>query len=200
MRKFLLSGVALLASFGAAHAAVLASGTGTASASIAAPAGTGTPTPFGPVGAFGGWAGGLIPFVSAAGAVTITVSDCCLIGDVFQVSVDGIFIGESPSAPLGGSTNSVGVFTPTLSAGPHVLGIEDITLSYLGFPSPFGGINPVTGDTLISDDYDPAGMRFSVTQGIGVSEPMTIATLCVGLLGLVTAKWRRKQQASCAVC
>ena len=77
MRKFLLSSVALLASFGAAHAGVvvLASATGTASSSTAAPAGTGTPTPFGPGGPVGGFAAGLIPFVVATpGTVNITVS------------------------------------------------------------------------------------------------------------------------------
>jgi PEP-CTERM motif len=198
MRKFLLSSVALLASFGAAHAGVvvLASATGSASSSTAAPAGTGAPTPFGPGGAVGGWSAGLIPFVvTTPGTVNITVTDVALVGDVFQVALNGSFIGESPEVPLGGSTNSVGVFHVALSAGAYTLGIEDILLSYMGNPSPFGGTNPITGGPDISPDFDPAGLSFSITEDTGpaVPEPMTLATLGVGLVGLGAAKWRRRK-------
>src|ERR1700684_1169860 len=101
MRKFLLSSVALLASFGAANAGVvvLASATGPASPSTAAPAGTGAPTPFGPGGAVGGLTTGLIPFVvTTPGTVNITVSDAALtlVGDVFQVALNGAFLGQTP--------------------------------------------------------------------------------------------------------
>jgi hypothetical protein len=198
MRKFLLSSVALLASFGAANAGVvvLASATGTASSSTAAPAGTGAPTPFGPGGAVGGLTTGLIPFVvTTPGTVNITVSDEALVGDVFQVALNGAFLGQSPSEPLGGSTNSVGVFNVALAAGAYTLGIEDILLSYMGNPSPFGGTNPFTSGPDVSPDYDPAGLSFSITEDTGpaVPEPTTLATLGVGLVGLGAAKWRRQK-------
>jgi hypothetical protein len=209
MRRFLLSGVALLAFGGVANAVTLASGPVITSAGAAAPAGTGVGPDvlFGPGGAVGGLSDGagnpvpLIPFTSFGGPVTITVNDCCLNGDVYQVAVDGLYVGQTIGVPMGppvgtnATTASTGSFTLPLLAGLHTLGIEDILLSYEGFSSPFGGGVVPAGGPGTGNPYDPAGLTFSVDETITrTPEPISLATLGVGLVGLGVARrrWRKK--------
>src|SRR4051812_43081211 len=62
----------------------------TASATAPAPAGSGAVVPFGPGGAVGGLTIGLITFTDVAETLTITINDCCVVGDVYEAVLDGV--------------------------------------------------------------------------------------------------------------
>lgn len=227
MRRFLLTGVALLALGGVARADVVITPSGTVgdtSQGSPAPAGTGTPTPFGPAGGGGqsDSAGNPVPLytfnVPFTGNVTVSIQDCCLVGDVFQLAVDGSFLGQSAIVPIGGSTNSTGSFTLSLAAGTHTLGIEDITQSYEGATtggygnggSPFGVWDPTCDGGLgcaepgpvpggvgpDNTEYDPAGFTYGITEATPSNptpEPVSAALLGAGLVGLSVVRRRRKK-------
>lgn len=152
--------------------------TGTASIGTAAPAGH-TVGLEGPLGAVGGLDGGAIGFATLGpfSSVTlhITISDCCLIGDVYQLILDGLAKGITPPEPIGGSTLSVGDFYVTVAGGAHSLNVWDIVLSYLGFASPYGG-------GIVGTEYSPAGLEIRVAQV--VPEPSSMLLLGAGLVAL----------------
>lgn len=223
MRRFLLTGVALLALGGVARADYVITPAGTVgftSQSAPAPAGTGTPTPFGPAGG-GGESdsnGNPVPLYTFAvpftGNVTVSIQDCCLIGDVFQLAVDNSFLGQTAIVPIAGSTNSTGSFTLNLAAGTHTLGIEDITQSYEGATtggygnggSPFGVWDtgcgcvepgPIPGGVGANNtEYDPAGFTYGISEAYPSNptpEPVSAALLGAGLVGLSVVRRRRKK-------
>jgi hypothetical protein len=164
-----------------AHAGVITAGSFTADALNPAPAGTTFPP--GPGGLVGG-IGGPIPFVlPSAGGVSITVDDCCIVGDVYEVLVDGLSLGWTSPVPLGGPTLSTGTWMLALGAGAHSLDIWDIPLSYIGAASPFGG-------GIVPLNYSPAGGSYLV-QTAGVPEPSTCLLFGAGLLGLLGLRRRR---------
>ena len=131
-------------------------------------------TGLGPLGAVGG-IGGAVPFIAPfSGTLTMTVTDCCLVGDVYQVFVDGVSLGFTAAVPLGGPTLSTGVFTDYLTAGAHTYDINDQILSYIGFADPYGG-------GVVPAIYAPAGLT---VQGTMVPEPASIFLLGAELIGL----------------
>jgi hypothetical protein len=132
----------------------------TASAGNPAPAGS---TGLGPGGAVGG-IGGPISFVSpVSGLLTMTVTDCCLVGDVYQAFVNGASLGFTSPALIGSGPLSSGVFTVGISAGTNTFDINDQILSYLGVIGPYDSIN------VVPTSYSPAGLTvdLSVTSAPG---------------------------------
>lgn len=182
MKKLFL--VALMAASLCSASTILLSTSVTADASNPIPAGT----TFAPGGTAGGGIGGPLAFVSPGpGYLTITITDCCLVGDVFEAVLNGTSLGYSPFVPIGGPTNSVGVFTVHgVVAGGYSLDIWDITLSYLGEASPFGG-------GTVPRDFSPAGLSVLVEHN--VPEPATYLLSGLGMLGLAVLR-RRAQKGS----
>lgn len=71
----------------------------------------------GPDGQVGGIGGPLSFTMPIDGLFTLTVQDCCLVGDVYQAFVDGESLGFTSAVPLGGPDLTSGTFSTYLAAG-----------------------------------------------------------------------------------
>ena len=146
----------------------------TADAAQSAPAGI-DPSLADPNGAFGGGLLESIPSIYApfGGMLTVSVTDLGLVGDVYELLLDGSPLGITSPAPIGGPAPSSGTFTVAIGAGYHQLDLWDFIQTYLFDTSPYGGL--VTGDYIDSDVRVSASVAsVSVTP---VPEPAALAVL-----------------------
>ena len=164
LKRALLAGVVLIAAGAAAPvwAGVVASGSTTATHAPSSAAG---PSGYTPLIDF------TVPFTTK---YAVTVADCCIIGDYYDVLVDGILIGTTPVVTNGVSTQlSVGTFFDVLAAGGHQIQMHDEG-------GPFNG------------QY-PAGLSWSVAT---VPELSTWAMMGVGFAGLAFAGYRSQRKSA----
>lgn len=68
---------------------------------------------------------------SAFGFLTVTVEDCCIVGDYYEIWVDGALIGTTPNPGYPGTTLSVGSATIWLAPGTHSIEIRDALFDFL---------------------------------------------------------------------
>jgi len=163
LKRALLAGVVLAATGVVAPvwAGVVASGSTSATHSPSSAPGPSGYTP-------------LIDFsVPSSGAYAVTVADCCVVGDYYDVLVDGVLIGTTPTVTNGVSTQlSVGTFIDMLAAGGHQIQMHDEG-------GPFNG------------QY-PAGLSWSVATT--VPELSTWAMMGLGFAGLAFAGYRSSRK------
>jgi hypothetical protein len=74
-----------------------------------------------------GWGDDVWEFTNSAfGFLTVTVGDCCVIGDYYEIWIDGVLKGTTPNPGYpGGSTLSVGSVKVWLAPGTHTIEIRD---------------------------------------------------------------------------
>ena len=153
-----------------------------ASAANPAPAGSRALGPAGAVGGIGGPVSFTMPY---SGMFTLSVGDCCLVGDVYQAFVDGRSLGFTKAVPLYGPQYSTGTFTAFLSAGRHTFDIEDQILSYIGYSDPYGG-------GTVPTVFSPAGVEVTgQASPAPTPEPGTYSLIGMALVG---ASLVRKRQ------
>jgi len=63
--------------------------------------------------------------LTAAKDLTVTVADCCLIGDYYEIYVNDCLIGTTPQVDPAGTTLSVGSATTSLAPGVYVIKVRD---------------------------------------------------------------------------
>ena len=182
MRKGVLVAVLLAASVSCSIAAPITifDATLTADGGATPPLGI-TASLVGPAG-FGGGVlpGGEIALTTGTGTLAISVQDLGLVGDVFEIVLDGVSLGLSSLVAINGPVTSAGSFSATIGAGFHSLGVWDPVLTYLGAASPFGGTVPF--------DFTQTNLRLTITYDVtSVPEPATLTLLgttlaCAGIV------------------
>lgn len=97
------------------------------------------------------------------GGVSVTVTDCCIVGDYYSAFLDGVLIGTTPVVPINGPTLSSATFLATLGAGTsHTFSVADQTSFQL-----------------------PAGLSYDIESAAGgVPEPTAWALMLMGMFGL----------------
>ena len=84
--------------------------------------------------------------VSAFGYLTVTVRDSFIVGDYFEIWIDGALVGTTPNPGYpGGTTYSVGSATVWLEPGVHTVGIRD-ALDLVTYPTMCPAGYYVTGE------------------------------------------------------
>lgn len=58
--------------------------------------------------------------------ITVSVTDCCIVGDYYAVYINQTRIGTTPYEPYNGSTPSQGTFSALVGPGSHRISIQDI--------------------------------------------------------------------------
>lgn len=94
-----------------------------------------------------GWGDDEWEFTNTAfGYLTVTVADCCVIGDYYEIWVDGVLVGTTPDPGYpGGSSLSVGSVTVWLAPGTHTIEIRD-ALDFITYPTMCPAGYDVTGE------------------------------------------------------
>ncbi len=181
LRWLFASALLALATPAVAAPSALFSGTLTADASAAAPLGAtaslASPNDPGGGGVITGDVGVITP---SAGTLAIALQDLGAVGDVYEVILDGMSLGLTTPVPVGGPTNSTGLFSAAVGTGFHDIGVWDPVLTYQGATSPYGGM--VTGTS--SD--------FSLTVGYAAVPEAPSLVLLATALGLLGVSARRR--------
>lgn len=191
MNKGLLSTIAIaaLASATAAHATTIGSFSEVASTGTAAVAGTtgAFGGALGPGGAVGGMIGGPVSFTApSTGLLEMTVTDCCVVGDVYQAFLNGTSVGVTSAVPLDGPTLSSGVFTMSVTSGQSLtFDVSDILQQYIGVADPYGG-------GIVPSSISPAGFSVMLQETTSVPEPGTLGLLAAGMVGI--GFWFRRRR------
>lgn len=82
---------------------------------------------------------------SAFGFLTVTVEDCCIVGDYYEIWVDGMLVGTTPNPGYPGTVYSVGSATVWLAPGVHTIRIRD-ALDFVAYPEMCPAGYTVTGE------------------------------------------------------
>jgi hypothetical protein len=80
-----------------------------------------------------------------------------------------------------------------VSAGPNNFDVNDVILSYIGAPPPFG--TAVSTVTTVPGSFSPGGVLITLSEEAlpaAVPEPRSLATFAAGLLALAFFRRRRK--------
>ncbi len=141
-------------------------------------------TGYGPGGMVGGIDGGPLSLTipgTLPGHVTVSIDDCCLVGDIYEATVGSAPFMWTSVVPLGGPTLSSGSFTGSslYSPGPLTVDVTDLLLSYI---TPTGTEDP-WGGGVVPPDYSPAGFAVEV-DFTPVPEPGSLLLLGSGILAL----------------
>jgi len=167
LKRALLAGAALFAAGAVTpvSAGVVASGSTSATATAPGPSGL---TP-------------VIGFsVPGSGTYAVTVADCCIIGDYYDVLIDGVSIGSTPTVTTTSTQLSVGTFLDFLAGGGHTIQMHDLG-------GPF-------------DNQYPAGLSWSVATAPGsvatAPELSTWAMMGIGFAGLAFAGYRSSRKST----
>jgi len=108
--------------------------------------------------------------------LTVDVQDCCLVGDVYGVTINGAPMGITTPVPLYGPSLSTGSFSAHVGAGWSFVTIDDTLLSYIGFADPYGG-------GIVPGNFSPAGLSEQIYSST-TPEPGSLMLMGSGLLGL----------------
>ena len=139
----------------------------------------------GPLGLVGGLQSGpIIINVARVGTLTVTVADIGAVGDVFEVFGDGVSLGTTTPAAVGGPANSTGTFAFAIGAGTHTVDIWNFVLSFAGGPSPYGGA--------VDDTFSPSDL--AVTIAFEVPEPASALLFVVGAAAGLAVRRRGAQK------
>lgn len=182
MKRYLFGLALLLAPAAAATASPILLFSDVLISDVGTPAPLGiTPALVGPAGFGGGVITGDVGLdVPGAGTLTISLQDLGLVGDVYEVVLDGASLGLTSATSINDPTNSSGVFNAPIAAGFHTIGLWDFVLTFAGGTSPYGGAIP----------FGRTSNEVQLTVALDVPEPTSLALIGTALAMLGTVRRR----------
>jgi len=139
--------------------------------------------------------------LTTAQDLTVTVADCCIVGDYYGMYVNGIKIGMTPVVPYEGPTLSVGSATVSLLPGVYTITVQD---QYFVDAAPYPAImcpagydvtgalapyTPVTVEIDIKPGSDPNSINVVKKKGVTPVAILGSATFDVTTVDVTTLKF-----------
>ncbi len=138
--------------------------------------------------------------LTTAQNLTVTVADCCIVGDYYEIYVDSVLIDTTPDPGYPGTILSVGLASVSLMPGVYLIEIRD-ALDFIAYPemcpagfTVSGALSTYTGDPVdvgidIKPWSDPNSINVNKKKGVTPVAILGSASFDVTTVDVTTLKF-----------